>query len=93
MTSFLSSEKWNGNLLFEKNSEYRDEAYLSQLDITERIEYPLRSFWPQRGPQWDALGRSGRDSVLLVEAKANIPEMKSGGSGAKTESLTQIRIH
>ena len=34
------------------------------------------SFWPTRGPQWDALGKS-EDKYYLVEAKANIPEIKS----------------
>ena len=38
-----------------------------------------------RGPQWDALARVGSCGALLVEAKANIPEIVSPGSGAEGE--------
>ena len=58
-------------------------------------EYPAvveqwRSFWPQRGNQqnWDAVAKieiSGIEHWLLVEAKANIQEIKSD-CGAKSES-------
>lgn len=50
----------------------------------------LAAFWPPRGPQWDALGRTDTGDVILVEAKAHIDEMFSSGSQASMESLKQI---
>ena len=60
---------------------------------------PLREFWPRFGPQWDALGRTDQGAVFLVEAKANIPELVSPASGAKSptsialidDSLKQVQ--
>jgi hypothetical protein len=51
---------------------------------------PLREFWPDRGPQWDALARSDKGHVLLIEAKAHIGEMLSPASGASPASKSQI---
>jgi hypothetical protein len=51
----------------------------------------LSSFWPTRGPQWDALGRTSRGEFLLVEAKAHIPELLSPGCRATGKSLRTIR--
>ena len=48
-------------------------------------ERSLEAFWPVRGPQWDALARVGESGGLLVEAKANIPEIVSPGTGAEGE--------
>ena len=45
---------------------------------------------PDSGPQWDALARSG-DSVLLIEAKANVRELNSSPCGAGPASLAKIR--
>ena len=50
----------------------------------------LESFWPNRGPQWDALARTSTDQVILVEAKANIPEILSQGTSARAKSRTLI---
>jgi hypothetical protein len=72
-----------------KDAEYRDEDFLKNLGILSKIEYPLSDFWPKNGPQWDALGVS-RDEIILVEAKANIPEMVSPGSRAKFQSRKKI---
>ncbi len=52
---------------------------------------PLDNFWPQRGPQWDALGKSDKGTIFLVEAKAHIPEINSPGTQAKGESLLKIQ--
>ncbi len=45
----------------------------------------LEDFWPVRGPQWDAFARIGTRGAVLVEAKANIPEVVSPGTGAEGE--------
>src|SRR5262245_37445643 len=54
--------------------EYRDQACLRQLGL--KPQKALADFWPARGPVWDGLARIDRD-VLLIEAKAHIPEMIS----------------
>jgi hypothetical protein len=51
----------------------------------------LSGFWPVRGPQWDALGRTSRGERLLVEAKAHIPELLSPPTQAAGHSLSVIR--
>src|SRR5438045_3142137 len=56
--------------------EYRDDACLQKLRV--RLDKrALATFWPSRGPMWDALGRTESGELLLVEAKAHIAEMVS----------------
>jgi len=82
---------WRSPLKSDDYAEYRDEDFLKKLGILNKMEYPLINFWPDNGPQWDALGVSG-DDIILVEAKANIPEMVSPGTGAKNpQSIKKIR--
>jgi hypothetical protein len=82
---------WRSPLQTDDYAEYRDEDFLRRLGILNKIKYSLSDFWPNNGPQWDALGASG-DKIILVEAKANIPEMVSPGTGAKNpQSLKKIR--
>jgi len=74
-----------------KYLEYRDGKALRALDL-EHLERTLASFWPARGPVWDALGVGlGTDERFLVEAKAHIPELVSSPTGAQGSSLRQIR--
>ena len=80
---------WKSPLRSDGYAEYRDEDFLIILGALNRIRYPLIDFWPIKGPQWDALGVSG-DEIILVEAKANIPEMVSPGT--KAEPGTRKRI-
>jgi hypothetical protein len=49
----------------------------------------LSTFWPKWGPQWDALGKYN-DTVFILEAKANIPELKSRPTGASNDSKILI---
>ena len=82
---------WKSPLKADDYAEYRDEDFLKKLGKLNEIKYPLIDFWPDNGPQWDALGVSG-DEVILVEAKANIPEMVSPGTGAENpKSIGKIR--
>lgn len=37
----------------------------------------LRELWPSGGPLWDALGRAASGQLVLVQAKAHIPELLS----------------
>lgn len=82
---------WKSPLKADDYAEYRDEDFLRRLRILTKIKYSLSVFWPNNGPQWDALGVS-EDEIILVEAKANIPEMVSSGTGAKNpKSIKKIR--
>jgi hypothetical protein len=74
---------WKSPLKADDYAEYRDKDFLMRLGISvNKMKYPLSDFWPGNDPQWDALGVSD-DEIILVEAKANIPEMVSPGTGAK----------
>jgi len=82
---------WRSPLQSDDYAEYRDEDFFKKLGILNKIKYSLSDFWPNNGPQWDALGVSG-DEIILVEAKANIPEMVSPGTSAKNpQSIKKIR--
>jgi hypothetical protein len=73
--------------LAPQNLEYRDGAALRALSLDKRIRVPLANFWPSRGPVWDALGTTGADRPISVEAKAHIPEavsrVKAGSEASK----------
>jgi len=84
------SINWRSPLQTDDYAEYRDEDFLKRLGILGKITYPLSDFWPDNGPQWDALGVS-EDEIILVEAKANIPEMVSPGTKAGTSSRRKIK--
>jgi len=75
--------------LADKYTEYRDDEFLQRLGVTLK-ERSLKSFWPSRGPVWDGLGLTSSGDVLLIEAKAHIPEMVSPPSKASPESLRKI---
>jgi len=82
---------WKSPQKIDKYAEYRDEDFLRRLGILNKIKYSLNDFWPNNGPQWDALGISD-DEIILVEAKANISEMVSPGTDAKNpKSISKIR--
>jgi len=86
---------WKSPLKSDDYAEYRDEDFLKKLGKLNEIKYPLIDFWPKRGPQWDALSvRDDKDDkeyeVILVEAKANIPEMVSPGTKAGNNSRRKI---
>ncbi len=67
---------WRSPLKEDKYAEYRDSEFLARLGV-KPTKLPLKSFWPDRGPQWDALGRAHSGEVVLVEAKAHIGEIFS----------------
>jgi hypothetical protein len=81
---------WLSPLANDKYAEYRDAAFLERLDIGS-LRPALESFWPSGGPQWDALGRAQTGEVVLVEAKAHIPELLSPATQATDDSLTLIK--
>jgi hypothetical protein len=82
--------EWRSPLASDDLAEYRDAAFLEALGLGV-LSAQLAQFWPQRGPQWDALGLTDAGHFLLVEAKAHIGEFCSPASQASEESLAKIR--
>ena len=76
---------WRSPLRADDFAEYRDQDFLKLLSI-ELPTRPLASFWPSRGPQWDALGRAPSGEVILVEAKAHVNELCSPPMAASAEA-------
>jgi hypothetical protein len=70
-------------------AEYSDQDSLKMLNLT-LDKRPLETFWPSRGPQWDALGGSDSCDLFFVEAKSHISELFSCVD-AKGRSLELIQ--
>ena len=68
---------WVSPLRKDEYAEYRDDSFLVQLDV-KLPDFPLNKFWPDRGPQWDALGKTHGGARILVEAKAHVEELRTG---------------
>ena len=84
----VSEIEWRSPLRSDEFAEYRDAAFLKRLEL-DHLADALETFWPRRGPQWDALGKAG-DKVFLVEAKAHVGEFLSPPSKASDASLRKI---
>ena len=84
----IGDVEWLSPLAADDHAEYSDGDFLDRLDLTYLSE-ELQNFWPRRGPQWDALGRSG-DIRIIVEAKAHIGEFLSPPTAAKGGSRSMI---
>jgi hypothetical protein len=80
---------WRSPLAYDDFAEYRDGDFLKRLGL-ERLTAALKAFWPDRGPQWDALALSDGGDVLLIEAKAHIDELCSPPSAASEASRARI---
>src|SRR5450759_5306609 len=70
------SVEWSSPLEDEGFREYRDRVALAKAGIVE-LKEQIDSFWPARGPVWDAVGVTSDSRPLFVEAKAHIPEAAS----------------
>ncbi len=82
--------EWVSPLKNDEYAEYRDNDFLERLGMGE-LKVPLNHFWPERGPQWDALGKGSNGEVFLVEAKANITELLSSGGAKSPKSRKRIQ--
>jgi len=80
--------EWLSPLKSDDYSEYRDKSVLDLLEITNDA-FTVRDFWPDMGPQWDAIGRAA-NNVLLVEAKSHITEFISTCQAKQPESIAKI---
>ena len=84
----LAPVRWVSPLEHDDFAEYRDGGFLDALGLGH-LSSSLHNFWPRLGPQWDALGTTGK-GVVLVEAKAHIGEFRSPPSQAGATSLAKI---
>jgi len=82
--------EWRSPRADDGFAEYRDHAFLERLGII-LPKRRLDDFWPSRGPQWDALGRALSGEIVLVEAKAHVPELLSPPTQARGKSAELIR--
>jgi len=81
---------WTSPLEVDGFKEFRDSTALKKLGVANSITYPLKNFWPQRGPVWDATGITTNHAPVLLEAKAHIPEAASPASAASQKSMRLI---
>jgi hypothetical protein len=91
LDAILGEDKiqWLSPLKSDDYAEYRDDAFLGLLGVKLDV-VSLNEFWPNRGPQWDALGKSSSGKFFLVEAKSHIPELMSTFSGSSQASISKI---
>ena len=82
--------QWLSPLKRDNYAEYRDQAFLNLLRV-KLDKMPLAQFWPERGPQWDALGKSSGGKLLLVEAKSHISELISKSKAQDEASMKKIQ--
>jgi hypothetical protein len=81
---------WLSPLKQDDFAEYRDTAFLERINL-QALSKELQKFWPNNGPQWDALGKtSDGEAFFLVEAKANVPELVSFCGAKDKNSLNTI---
>ena len=84
---------WVSPLQEEGYKEYKDKDFLDKLGLKAHIK-KLENFWPEPGPRWDALGKildsKGKEIYILLEAKANIPEICSQCEATSEESIKKI---
>ena len=89
--ALASNIEWLSPLAADNYREYRDQNFVDTLGISLEAR-PLSAFWPARGPVWDALARTESGELILLEAKAHIPEMVSPASKASPGSLVKIEL-
>ncbi len=82
--------EWLSPLEGDGFAEYRDDEFLERLGVC-LDKRQLRDFWPRSGPRWDGLARTSGGSLLLLEAKANIPEFDTDPTGATGIPLERIK--
>lgn len=78
---------WLSPLAEDDYAEYK----LNQNYIVNLIGIPktFYDFWPSNQPQWDAIGMT-KDEIVLVEAKAHLQELNSNLSAKSEESKILI---
>lgn len=82
--------EWRSPLSGHGYREYRDESALRLVGVNELTKRPLHSFWPARGPVWDALGLTSHHRPIFLEAKAHVGEAASPACAAGAQSRPMI---
>ncbi len=80
--------EWRSPLPGDDFAEYMDSSFLRLLGLDHLVP-ELADFWPRSGPRWDGLAVFP-GGVVLVEAKAHVPELLSSPSDASPASLARI---
>jgi hypothetical protein len=80
---------WTSPLENDEYAEYLDSDFLIKVGLNPN-EIQLAKFWPTGGPHWDALAQTSKGKIVIVEAKANIPELVSPATEAKEISRMLI---
>jgi hypothetical protein len=80
---------WTSPIKDDDFAEYSDNDFIEKVGLNPD-EIKLNRFWPTGGPHWDALAKTKEGDIILVEAKANIPEIVSTPAGAKGSSKKLI---
>ena len=86
---------WRSPVAADHYAEYRDQSFLDRLAgspyyrAPAQAQHDLSDFWPRFGPQWDGLAVTDRGQIILVEAKAHIPEMVTAPGQARGETARQ----
>lgn len=80
---------WKSPIENDGFAEYRDNEFIERLGLDQNV-IQLNDFWPKKGAQWDALATTSAGKLILVEAKANIPELVTPGTGARDISKKLI---
>jgi hypothetical protein len=82
--------EWLSPLASDEYAEYSDADFIQRLGCND-LKAPLESFWPKGGPEWDGLARTSDGRLVIIEAKAHIPELVSSPTGATEPALSIIR--
>lgn len=82
--------EWLSPLAADDYAEYSDATFLERLGCND-LRVPLKQFWPEGGPEWDGLARTSDNRLVIIEAKAHIPEIVSSPTGATEPALGLIR--
>lgn len=83
-----ASIDWRSPVAAQRFVEFKDRDFLAAVDRAG-LGDELQEWWPASGPRWDALGIAAEDgTVILVEAKANVPEIADGPACASGSSGT-----
>jgi hypothetical protein len=86
--------EWRAPLAENNYEEPRDDTFWTAIKRPD-LKAAAVDWWPRRGPAWDAVALArqgdGDASVVLFEAKANIPEFTAGNfAGTHPDSIRMI---
>jgi hypothetical protein len=95
-----SALEWRAPLASDRYIEPRDAGFWPAIDRPDLAD-AARDWWPARGgPSWDAIALAhhaeSTPTVVLVEAKANAPELSAGafsGTSPKSKKMIETALN